>query len=128
MTMSQDVSFRCLCCKHYFELSTDQVDVFMACGTVACPQCSQKLGLKESDLEKLVALKNKNERRIWLLVFIMVVLPLLGMLSVVKWGGLMGVVGAFIWVCVFTAVRPFITDVAFIRFDVKPIKQAAQGW
>ena len=127
MTMSQDVSFSCLCCQNHFELMTDQVDVFMASGSLVCPKCSQALGFGEFDLEKLVAVKNKNERRVWLVFFIMVVLPLLSLLSILKWGGFMGIVGAFVWVCVSSALMPFTQDVAFVRLDLKPISQMTRG-
>ena len=52
MTMSQDLQFRCVQCKNDFELTIDQVDAFMGCGTVVCPRCSQELRFKENDLAK----------------------------------------------------------------------------
>lgn len=127
MTMSQDVQFCCMHCKKYFDLSTDQVDTFMACGTVVCPQCSQSLGFKEHDLAKLVAVKSKNERKIWVFGFLSIGMPLLNILVVLQWGIAMGFVGFFVTFFVFATAVPGLKEVAFIRLDLEPRTQVVQG-
>lgn len=120
MTMSQEVNFRCMQCKNNFELTIEQVDTFMACGSVECPLCSQRLVLKEHDVAKLVAVKSKNRRRIWVFAFLTIGLPLLNMLVALQWGPEMGFVGFFVTIVVLATAVPALKDISFVQLDLKP--------
>lgn len=120
MTMSQDVQFRCVQCKNDFELTIEQVDSLMACGTVVCPRCSQTLRFKENDLAKLVAVKSKNRRRIVIFGCLTIGLPLLNIGVVLQWGGGMGFVSFIVTFVILSSAVPALKDVSFVRLDLEP--------
>lgn len=126
MTMSQDVQFRCVQCKNDFELTIDQVDAFMDCGTVVCPRCSQKMRFKANDLAKLVAVKSKNRRRILTFGCLTIGLPLLNIGVLLQWGGGMGFVSFIVTFVVLSTAVPALKDVSFVRLDLEPDYQLAQ--
>lgn len=120
MTMSQDVQFRCVQCKNDFELTIEQVDAFMACGTVVCPRCPLTLRFKENDLAKLVAVKSKNRRRIVIFGCLTIGLPLLNIGVVLQWGGGMGFVSFIVTFVILSSAVPALKDVSFVRLDLEP--------
>lgn len=126
MTMSQDVQFRCVQCKNDFELTIEQVDGLMACGTVVCPRCSQILRFKENDLAKLVAVKSKNRRRIVIFGCLTIGLPLLNIGVVLQWGGGMGFVSFIVTFVILSSAVPALKDVSFVRLDLEPDNPLAQ--
>jgi len=126
MAMSQEVSFRCMQCKNSFELTIEQVDDFMACGTVECSPCSQRLRFKEHDVAKLVEVKRKNRRRIWIFGCLTIGLPLLNILVILKWGAGMGFIGFFVIFLVLVSVVPALKDISFVLLDLEPDNQVMQ--